>query len=199
MTRNTILDFAERIVLAFFATSFIIGFTPSLTTHPYNWLVLAGEMATLVFIMIRRPGGIAVGVYPIVVGFLGTLLPLLVRPVDNVIVAPAVAIFVMMFGLMISFSSKLFLNRSFGIVAANRGTKRSGPYRLIRHPMYAGYMLTNVGFLMVNFSAWNLGVLMVAWAMQLLRIREEEAFLLSDPEYRDYADVVPRRLIPGAY
>jgi len=199
MTRNTFLDFAERIVLALFAASFIIGFTPSLTTHPYNWLVLAGEMATLVFIMIRRPGAIAVGVYPIAIGFLGTLLPLLVRPVDNVIVPPVLAIIVMMFGLMISFSSKLFLNRSFGIVAANRGTKRAGPYRLIRHPMYAGYMLTHVGVLMVNFSAWNLVVLVIAWAMQLLRIREEEAFLLRDPEYQDYAATVPRRLIPGAY
>nr|WP_310524390.1 isoprenylcysteine carboxylmethyltransferase family protein [Polymorphobacter sp.] len=199
MNRDRVLDFAERIVLAVFAGRFILSFTPSLSTHPYNWLLLIGELATLVFIMIRRPGAMAVGFYPVVVGFLGTLLPLLARPVANEVAPELLAGALMMIGIMTSVSAKLFLNRSFGIVAANRGTKRHGPYRLVRHPMYAGYILMQLGFLMLNFSVWNLGIYALTWAFQVFRIREEERFLMQDPAYRDYATAVRRRLIPFAY
>ena len=53
-------------------------------------------------------------------------------------------------GFVLQLSAKLTLRRSFGVVAANRGVKASGPYRLVRHPMYAGYALTHVGFLLAG-------------------------------------------------
>ena len=199
MNRDRILDIAERIVLAVFAGKFILSFTPSLSTHPFNWLLLIGELATVVFIMIRKPGAMAAGFYPVAVGFMGTLLPLLARPVENEVVPAVLAGGLMLVGIMTSVSAKLFLNRSFGIVAANRGTKRNGPYRLVRHPMYAGYILMQMGFLMLNFSLWNLGIYLATWAFQVFRVREEERFLMQDPAYRDYASTVRRRLIPFAY
>ena len=53
----------------------------------------------------------------------------------------------MLLGLLVQIAAKLALWRSFGVVPANRGVKTRGPYRLLRHPMYAGYTLTHIGFL----------------------------------------------------
>ena len=199
MKTGTVLDIAERVVIAGFAIKFIWEFSQALVTHPYNWILLLGELAAVVFIMIRKPGAVAAGAYPVAIGFLGTLLPLLVRPVGNVVGPVPLLVAMMGLGMVISLAAKLFLNRSFGIVAANRGTKRTGPYRLIRHPMYAGYMLTQAGFLGLNFSAANLLIYVLAWTIQVLRIREEEAFLMRDAAYRDYAGSVTRRLVPGIF
>ena len=49
---------------------------------------------------------------------------------------------VMVSGLVLHLYGKVCLARSFGLVAANRGVQRLGPYRVIRHPIYAGYVIT---------------------------------------------------------
>jgi protein-S-isoprenylcysteine O-methyltransferase Ste14 len=102
-------------------------------------------------------------------------------------------------GLFLSFSAKLFLNRSFGIVAANRGVKRSGPYKIVRHPMYLGYVITQVAFLLLSLSLWNALFYAIGWIGLALRIRAEEGFLSADPEYRSYAATVRYKVIPGLY
>ena len=105
----------------------------------------------------------------------GNILPLLVRPENGAQLVPvAVTTTLMMAGLCVNISAKLFLNRSFGVVAANRGIKRGGPYRLVRHPMYFGYILTQVGFVLASFKLTTLALYLVAWTFQILRIREEE-------------------------
>jgi protein-S-isoprenylcysteine O-methyltransferase Ste14 len=93
----------------------------------------------------------------------------------------------------------LALWRSFGLAAANRGVRAGGPYRLVRHPMYLGYFITELGFLLGNPDVSNIAICVVTWTAQLLRIREEEKFLLSDENYRDLVQRVPFRLLPGLY
>ena len=102
-------------------------------------------------------------------------------------------------GLAISIAAKLFLNRSFGIVAANRGVKSGGPYRLVRHPMYLGYITTQVGFLIDNFTLLNALLYAGSWTLQILRIREEEGILAKDDIYAAYSQRVRWRLLPGVY
>ena len=41
---------------------------------------------------------------------------------------------------------KITLGRSFGIVPANRGIVDKGPYLLVRHPIYAGYLVSHLAF-----------------------------------------------------
>jgi protein-S-isoprenylcysteine O-methyltransferase Ste14 len=65
--------------------------------------------------------------------------------------------------------------------------------------MYAGYALTQITFLLFNPCAWNLGVYVLSWSVQILRIRAEEKLLQEDPAYRDYAGQVRFRLAPGLY
>jgi protein-S-isoprenylcysteine O-methyltransferase Ste14 len=91
------------------------------------------------------------------------------------------------------------LGRSFGIVAANRGVKTQGPYRLVRHPAYSGYLVAYVAYIAENPSVVNVLLLLVTTGAQLLRMAEEERLLVGDPAYSEYLARVPRRLIPFVY
>ena len=75
----------------------------------------------------------------------------------------------------------------------------TGPYRYVRHPMYLGYFITQVAFLLANLTISNVIKYFVAWAFQILRIREEEKLLMRDEAYADYSTSVRHRLIPGVY
>ena len=191
-------DAFERLVLVLLCAPFVLAVAITLTTHPWWILIAISESLAVILILIRKPGAMALAVYPFLIGFGGTALPLIIRPVEGGALVPAAVSSTLMFaGLFLNIASKLFLNRSFGVVAANRGVKRGGPYRLVRHPMYLGYFTTQLGFLLSSFSVQNLLLYLVAWAFQLLRILEEERFLSRDPTYRAYQNKVRYRLIPG--
>ena len=105
----------------------------------------------------------------------------------------------MLAGLALSFYAKVTLWRSFGLVAANRGVKRHGPYRVIRHPMYLGYAITQVGFALLNPVWSNLLIYSAAFGLQVLRLKAEEGLLERDPVYADYMARVRFRLAPGLF
>lgn len=95
--------------------------------------------------------------------------------------------------------AKVSLRRSFGILPANRGVVSRGAYRFIRHPMYLGYFLTDVGFLLVNFGAQNMIVYGCQFALQIGRIVREERLLSDDESYCAYRRKVRFRVIPGVF
>jgi protein-S-isoprenylcysteine O-methyltransferase Ste14 len=90
----------------------------------------------------------------------------------------------------------LSLGRSFGLVAANRGIRTGGPYRFVRHPVYSGYILTGLGYVLENPSLRNACVFGVATAFQGVRIVEEERTLALDPAYQEYSRRVRSRVVP---
>jgi len=91
------------------------------------------------------------------------------------------------------------LGRSFGVVPAHRGLKLAGPYRFVRHPMYAGYLLSHLAFLTMNCTWWNVGVYAVLYGLQVPRLLAEERLLDTDLRYRAYRTKVRYRLIPGIF
>jgi protein-S-isoprenylcysteine O-methyltransferase Ste14 len=95
--------------------------------------------------------------------------------------------------------SLVALGRSFGLVAAHRGIQTKGPYGVVRHPVYAFYFVVWTGYLLESPTVRNIVVFSFASVCQFLRIRREEAFLGSDPEYRAYRDAVRYRLVPHVY
>jgi protein-S-isoprenylcysteine O-methyltransferase Ste14 len=94
--------------------------------------------------------------------------------------------------------AKLTLGRSFGLLPAHRGVVTSGPYALVRHPIYLGYLVAHIGFLLANFSGRNAVVLAVLYGLQVTRMVLEERVLYgASAEYRAYTQRVRWRFVPG--
>jgi protein-S-isoprenylcysteine O-methyltransferase Ste14 len=102
-------------------------------------------------------------------------------------------------GLAIVIAGKLTLGRSFGLMPANRGVVSSGIYQMVRHPIYLGYLITHVAFLVATPSAWNIAALFAADAALLARAVCEEQTLARDERYRTYQQTVRWRVCPGIF
>ncbi|HEU4519631.1 MAG TPA: isoprenylcysteine carboxylmethyltransferase family protein [Microvirga sp.] len=197
-------DLAERAVLAVFFSAMSWSFLRSwLEAGGVASLILLVSEASVVVMVLARRRTSAVSLSPAewLIAFLGTAAPLLARPVEGgaFLVTPLVCVPLMLAGFAIQIAAKFTLRRSFGVVAANRGVKVGGPYRIVRHPMYAGYVLTQIGFLTVNPTPWNLAVYALAFGLQISRIRAEERILGRDAAYRAFAATVRYRLAPGIF
>ncbi len=76
----------------------------------------------------------------------------------------------------------------------------SGPYRIVRHPGYAGNILALLGIVLALSSMWTLIPAAVALIIAVIRTVLEDQTLQDElPGYRDYARRVRYRLIPGIY
>lgn len=192
-----LIRLAERVFLILLSLSVIARLAPAFTTHPQVAIFLASELVAVVLLLLQRRGEWTIEPRPVLIAFIGTGVALLVVPEGVTIASNMVSSTLILTGGAIALAAKLSIGRSFGVVPANRGVKRGGTYRLIRHPMYAGYILNHLGFLLLYLSWWNVAVYVVAWAFLWLRIGEEEKFLRRDPDYVEYARAVPYRLIPG--
>ncbi|MEX3901100.1 MULTISPECIES: methyltransferase family protein [Paraburkholderia] len=95
--------------------------------------------------------------------------------------------------------AKWSLGRSFGLLPANRGVVVAGPYRVVCHPLYLGYLVTDIGFLAANFGMHNLIVIVAQWTLQVVRIVMEEQLLSNDAAYREYTRRVHYGLIYGVF
>ena len=160
--------------------------------------LLASESLPVFLILTRRPASaLSDKTVDWLLALMGTILPLLAAPVaSGALVPPALSGGIMLIGLYVQISAKLILGRSFGLIAANRGIKVAGPYRIVRHPIYAGYTIIHVGFLLGFPSLWNLVLYSTQLTIQLARVLREELLLNQDQSYRDYAARVRYRLIP---
>jgi protein-S-isoprenylcysteine O-methyltransferase Ste14 len=103
------------------------------------------------------------------------------------------------FGLLVVVAGKVSLGRSFGVVPANRGIVSRGIYRVVRHPIYLGYLLTHVAFLLSHVDLWNVCMFGVSDTMLLVRAIYEERTLCRDPQYVSYCSRVRWRMVPGVF
>jgi protein-S-isoprenylcysteine O-methyltransferase Ste14 len=102
-------------------------------------------------------------------------------------------------GLIIVIAGKITLGRSFGIVPANRGVVIAGPYGIVRHPIYAGYVLTHVGFACAYPTAWNVALVVLTDAALMIRALYEERVLVRDGVYQTYCRRVTWHVVPGLF
>lgn len=169
--------------------------------NPFAPLLLLAETAVLIFVLIRRPtNDISRDSGDWMLAVTATAAPLLVIPVANPSSQFAlIGVALVLLGNVFQLSAKLFLRRSFGIAPANRGVKVEGPYRFVRHPMYAGYLAVNIGIMILMPSLFNLMVYAIAWSAQILRLKAEERLLSEDQAYREFKEKVRWRLVPGVF
>ena len=189
-------------ILALFSSmSMRIAQDSAETGHVTGLLLLASEALVVAFTLVRRSAGTVDRTWKArILTMVATFGPPLVRPVSVAALAPeSLTIVIAAVGLMVVVLGKLSLGRSFGLTPANRGVVSSGLYRFVRHPIYLGYLITHVGFVMANPADWNLLVLAAADVALLLRAKCEERTLAADHAYRAYMDRVRWRLVPGVF
>ncbi|HVC58992.1 MAG TPA: isoprenylcysteine carboxylmethyltransferase family protein [Acetobacteraceae bacterium] len=98
-------------------------------------------------------------------------------------------------GILLTISGLLAIGTSFGLLPATREIVRSGPYRFIRHPIYVGYFITHVGFILTGLSVQNVAVLASLYICQFVRVTREEKLLRQGAAYRSYCRDVPYRFV----
>jgi len=102
-------------------------------------------------------------------------------------------------GLAICVASFIALGRSFGFAAADRGLKSRGPYAVVRHPVYASYVLLQLGYVLQSLSWTNVIVMALVSGCNIGRINAEERLLSTSPGYDDYRAKVRWRLLPAVW
>jgi protein-S-isoprenylcysteine O-methyltransferase Ste14 len=85
-------------------------------------------------------------------------------------------------------------------VAANQKVIATGPYAVVRHPMYAGALVMLSGIPLALGSAWGLLMLVPMTILLAQRLLDEEKFLSrSLPGYKDYCQKVRYHLVPSVW
>ncbi|MGY0614176.1 methyltransferase family protein [Vibrio sp. FJH11] len=198
---NRIMDLTEQVTLiGLYAWLCFRLFPEELTSqYIYPLLILLSEGLVLVLVICRRKTqNISVKLSDWLVAYAGSFTVLLVDKGGEPFL-PGIGVVLLLIGLMLHVGAKLSLRRSFGIVPADRGIKSDGLYRYIRHPMYFGYFITHIGFLLAVPSLWNFMLYCLTWALLITRIIFEERLLSKNSEYIAYQKKVHYRLIPKLF
>lgn len=100
-------------------------------------------------------------------------------------------------GTLFTIASLLALGRCFGVLPEVRGLVMRGPYRLVRHPVYLGEMISGLGVVvarpsLVTALLWVAFVLFQYWRTRFEEQALAEAFPREYPRYQQSTG----RLIP---
>ena len=157
----------------------------------------------LIFLLLRRPAkGKAKGVMPRLAAIAGTYLGVAVvwlPPHPMGLMLSFLSLTLILCGVAFAIFSLLHLGRSFSLMAEARRLVTDGPYSRIRHPLYLGEAISMLGLTLQYLSPLALGILVLQFAFQLLRMKNEENVLsMLFPEYEGYR-ARTARLLPGLY
>ncbi len=85
-------------------------------------------------------------------------------------------------------------------VAPDQRLVWTGPYAIVRHPMYSGALIMLFGTPLALGSWWAL-LMFIPMALAILwRARDEERFLMANlPGYEEYCQIVRYRLVPRVW
>ncbi len=76
----------------------------------------------------------------------------------------------------------------------------SGPYRIVRHPAYAGGVISSIAMPLMLSSFWALIPAGIALIFLVIRTKNEDKMLMEGlPGYSDFARQTRYRLVPGIW
>jgi protein-S-isoprenylcysteine O-methyltransferase Ste14/uncharacterized membrane protein (UPF0127 family) len=197
--RAALGNVALAVMYGFFAAAHLS--TAVATGEWTTTMPLVAQEALLVVLFLTRRRSVAASdrLGDWAVAAAGTFLPLLLRPGG----APGALAWLgeplQFVGVAAAVLALASLGRSVGVVAANRGIKTSGLYRLVRHPAYAGYLLGYVGYVLCYPTPRNAVLIVITLLALNARAIVEERFLQRDPSYGDYLRGTRWRFVPYVY
>ena len=199
ITRAGIRHLAGNIAVALL---FFVTLAPSnlnYGSHLANWIWLIGGALMGLLMLIRIPPRTsAITPSTLLATGVSMVVPAMMRPEHpshGLLAAAAVA--VELTGVTLSQVSRLYLGRRFGLLPANRGVITYGPFRFVRHPIYAGWLTLSVGYVMAFPAIRNGLIVIVTLPFIIWRSLQEETLLAADADYRSYLVRTRWRLIPG--
>lgn len=194
------IRFAIKIATVILLSIFVLrAWEAYVATRRLNFLLLlvAETLTVVLYLTAAQPRQTSRRPLALMATFLGTFYFLFLDlRGGHPIVPDAVSQSMQCLGLGFQIVSKLYLGRRFGLVAANRGIVTTGPYRIVRHPIYLGYFIAHIGFLISAWSGYNCLVFASLYGLQAVRIHEEERLLANSPEYANYRLLVRFRFLP---
>jgi len=92
-----------------------------------------------------------------------------------------------------------YLGKNLSVIAQARGVADRGPYRLVRHPLYAGEIVSALGLAVAAGTVAAAALWIALIGMQFYRaLREEQVLLDALPGYREYR-ARTAVLVPGLF
>ena len=203
LNRDRLSDLFARVVVGSLFTMLSINLLAdfSRTGRVTGLLLLVSESLVVVLTIVRRRTQIVDrSASAAIMTALSLVGPALLRANDAAALVPdAITAMLAGVGLFIVVVGKITLGRSFGVVPANRGVVVRGPYTFVRHPIYTGYLITHLMFLVAHPTPWNAAVILVSDVALILRALMEERILSGDVEYQSYCRRVGWHLVPGVF
>ncbi|MBZ9697015.1 MULTISPECIES: methyltransferase family protein [unclassified Mesorhizobium] len=176
-------------------------------------LAIVTQLASTVFLLLQLvmtvarlpPKGTAQGIEPRITSVAGTfmiLLALNLTPALQNEAAQFTALCLVFVGTASSIFCLYWLGRSFSLMATARRLVTTGPYSVVRHPLYICEGVFVLGMILSHFSMLMVALGAVQFLLQYRRAKNEESILQKTfPEYDDYARRVPMilpRFLGGA-
>jgi protein-S-isoprenylcysteine O-methyltransferase Ste14 len=193
-------EFASRVFISslFVLLAINLGSEFLRTGHLTGLLLLVSETLVVVMTAVRRPPIIIDRTWQarVVAGASIVGVPL-IRPIGDALIPDVYTALASAVGLGVIIVGKLTLGRSFGLMPAHRGLVCTGLYGWVRHPIYAGYLVTHAAFLIAHPAWWNVVLLVISDVSLVMRSVYEERTLARDPEYVGYMERVRWRVLPG--
>ena len=209
--------FCRLVAAGFFSYLLIENFMSVLTfvngyqqTHGFHfWATVCAKSLVVVFVALncvllltrRRPVKKTNGARPRAMALLGTFFfYLLAIPTGQPSLGQAIAgSLLLCTGTMMAVISLSRLGRSFSMMPEARRLITTGPYAIVRHPMYLSEQIAIAGIVVQNFSLYALALFTLHFWIQVQRMKHEENVLRNAfSEYDEVMGLRPR-IIPYVY
>jgi protein-S-isoprenylcysteine O-methyltransferase Ste14 len=196
--------FADLLLFCVTSTELVILFFLTPTFAIADWIYVLQHLIVLGIALTRRhakvrdysiASSIAVGiayVYPYAQ-------VIYLRWSPGYVAWPAAGLVLVTLGAVLSLVSLVTIGRFFGIRPALRGLVTSGPYRLVRHPIYLSYVIADIGYNLEEWNSITLLLVLIGWASLIYRIQAEERVISQHAEWPAYVGLVRYRLFPGIW